>query len=55
MTDIRPADHDERMKVAREYARWHLGYADWGSLLVNAYLNPDKARKELDKDKGMAA
>lgn len=40
-------DHDERMKVARALAGWHLGYSSWADHIIAAYVDPERARAEL--------
>lgn len=39
----RPEDHDVRLLVARNVARYELGDESWADLIVGAYLNPAEA------------
>jgi hypothetical protein len=48
--DIRPADHDERLKAARERARWEIGDPSWADTLIAAYLHPDEDREALRQE-----
>lgn len=43
--------HADRMRVAREYATWHLGCSSWADKIVNAYFNPKAISKQLQADK----
>lgn len=49
--DIRPADHDERMAVARARAEWELGDASWAGVIIGAYLYPDADAEALAHEK----
>ena len=51
--DLAPAGptDEERMRVARKVAQWHLGSADWANLIVTAYLSPELAEKNLREEK----
>jgi hypothetical protein len=44
-------DHEERMRVARSVAGWHLGYSSWADQIIAAYCNPEYAREELAREK----
>ncbi len=50
--DIRPADHDERLRVAERAARWYLGDRGYGGMIVGAYLWPDETSAGLDREEG---
>lgn len=52
--DIRPHDHEERMAVARRVAGWELGSGSWADRLISAYLWPDEARENLNRDRGLS-
>lgn len=41
-------DHHQRLYVARAVALWYIGDGEWADLIVDAYLNPNKAKKELE-------
>ena len=45
------APDPEGQRVAREYARWHLGYSEWADSIIYAYLNPEKAAERLREAK----
>ncbi len=38
-----PDDHDDRIRVARKVAGWHLGDAEWADLILIAYFDPAMA------------
>jgi len=51
-SDIQPPDHDERMRVAEEVAAWSLGSRAWAREIVGAYLYPDAALENLQRERG---
>jgi hypothetical protein len=42
-----PDRHEERMRVARRWSRWHLGDSSWADHIMGAYLYPDGAAHAL--------
>ncbi len=51
--DIRPLDHDVRIRAAERMARWYLGDRGWGAKLVGAYLWPRATNEALDREEGI--
>lgn len=49
--DIRPVDHDQRMKVARARAEWELGDPSWAGVIIGAYLYPEADQEALKAEK----
>lgn len=48
--DIRPVDHEKRIRAAERMARWYLGDRNWGAKIVGAYLWPDATNEGLDRE-----
>lgn len=42
-------DRDGRI-VARRVARWRIGDPDWADTIIDAYLNPDTAQRQLEQE-----
>lgn len=42
-------DRDGRI-VARRVARWRIGDPDWADTIIDAYLNPNTAQKQLEQE-----
>lgn len=41
----------EGRRVARRVALWHIGDPEWADTIIDAYLNPNAARKRLEQEK----
>jgi hypothetical protein len=39
------------LRVARRYARWHIGDPYWADAILDAYLNPDAAEEQLRRER----
>lgn len=50
--DIRPPDHEDRMRAAEDVARWYLGDRGWAGKIIGAYLWPDESREGLAREMG---
>lgn len=48
--DTSTPEHEAGLAVARRWAAWHIGMAEWGDQLVQAYLDPAKAAAQLDEE-----
>ena len=42
-------DRDGRI-VARRVARWYIGDPEWADTIIDAYLNPNTAQKQLEQE-----
>lgn len=52
-TDQVPAaaiDHEAGLAAAERYATWNLGDPSWVRHIIDAYLDPETAHRELDTD-----
>jgi len=52
-TDQVPAaaiDHEAGLAAAERYATWNLGDPSWVRHIIDAYLDPETAHRELDAD-----
>ncbi|QGJ95231.1 hypothetical protein QDA11_gp11 [Microbacterium phage Jayden] len=47
---LAPEDHDARMVVARNVARFYIGDSAWAHIIVGAYLNPERSQRVLDEE-----
>jgi hypothetical protein len=45
-----PKDHAERLEVARRVAAWHIGDDTWADMILEAYLDPDRAAEDLEAE-----
>lgn len=41
---------EDGLKAARRYAGWHIGDPVWADYIIRAYLNPERANDELDRE-----
>lgn len=48
--DTSTPEHEAGLAAARRWAAWHIGMAEWGDQLVQAYLDPAKAAAQLDEE-----
>lgn len=47
------ARHERGMAVARRASIWHTGDDEWASVIVDAYLHPERVTAELDREMGL--
>lgn len=38
------------LRVARQFARFHIGDPDWANMIIQAYLNPDEEERILAEE-----
>lgn len=44
--------NEKGLRAARAVAQWHIGDPSWANLIVDAYLNPERAIEQLAREKG---
>lgn len=48
--DLQP--EPEGLRVARAVSQWEIGDPSWANVILEAYLNPELAMKQLHEEKG---
>ena len=50
-----PGEHDRGCTAARKLAAYYIGDASWADMIIEAYLEPEKAEQELAEEVGSDA